>query len=143
MAQFPHRRGQPTTDLAQGMGCSQLAKQHRYKLIPAAKPLRSSLRLMLSYRSRKCPPIDQRKQLRKTTRYGYHRTHLRLASNAGVATPSGVILVLITLLQVGVLFRCCLGQVWLRQAFCIIAPRKKVGVPKGDLRGRTDVTREG
>src|SRR4029077_17903274 len=117
MAQFPHRRGQPTTDLAQGMGCSQLAKQHRYKLIPAAKPLRSSLRLMLSYRSRKCPPIDQRKQLRKTTRYDYHRTHLRLASNAGVATPSGVILVLTTLLQVGVLFRCCLGQVWDRGGF--------------------------
>jgi hypothetical protein len=52
---------------------SQLAKQHRYKLIPTAKPLRSSLRLMLSHRSRKDPSIDQRKQLRKTARYGYHK----------------------------------------------------------------------
>src|SRR6185503_14215085 len=55
------------------MRCSQLAKQHGDQLIPTVKSFRPALRFMLSDRSRKCPPIDQTKQLRKATRYRYHR----------------------------------------------------------------------
>src|SRR5262249_6292722 len=94
----------------------QLAKQHRHKLIPAAKAFRSSLRLMLSHRSRKGPPIDQRKQLRKAAHYRYHKS----TSDLSVMPPLPrrfCFSVLTTLLQVGVLFRCCLGQVWVDLIF--------------------------
>ncbi|HEY8669634.1 MAG TPA: hypothetical protein VIL63_02240, partial [Terriglobales bacterium] len=50
--QFAQTTGKPVADLAQRVGVSELAKQHRHQLSPATEPLGSSFRTVFLHQRR-------------------------------------------------------------------------------------------
>ena len=74
MHEFAEGRGQPPTNLAEGVGAPHLTEQHGDEMIPAAEPLGRALGLVLPHGTSESRAVDQRQDLRKATGNGYHKT---------------------------------------------------------------------
>jgi len=63
MAELPHRAGQPTTDLPEAFGLSQLAEEHCYKMIPRTVTLTISFCPVFSHHLVKFRAAEESDQL--------------------------------------------------------------------------------
>ena len=64
--------GQTVTDLAQGIGVSQVAEQHRHELRPASEALGAFLGVVLPHQLLELPPRYLLQKLTEETRVTYH-----------------------------------------------------------------------
>jgi hypothetical protein len=84
MNQLAQTTGQPVADLAQRVGVSQLAEQHRHQLCTATETLRRFFRLVFLHQSGKFQFWKMPQQLIKQAHCLYHRFALLL----GIRQPN-------------------------------------------------------